>query len=47
MELNEKFSIPRLNFPHNLIDLIAQIDLAVLPRQLGKTPTLRQQTALR
>ena len=28
-------------------DLITQIDLTVLPRQLGKTPALRQQPALR
>ena len=31
----------------HLIDLIAQIDFSVLPRQLRKTAPLRQQPALR
>jgi hypothetical protein len=39
-------SLPRLNLPHHLIDLIGHINLTVLPCQLGKTAPLRQQPAL-
>ena len=37
----------RLNLSHHLINLITQINLTVLPRQLRKTAPLRQQAALR
>jgi len=40
-------SLPRLNLPHHLIDLIAHINLTALPRQFRKAAPLRQQPALR
>ena len=39
-------TLPRLNLPNRLIDLLTQINLTALACQLYKTPLLWQQPAL-